>query len=78
MLYIVGFEPDAGKFFFYMLTIALMASTASALAFAISARAPVTTLAIVGVTSSFIIQVVCLVCMSVGVCVCLCMCICTW
>ncbi|XP_065906205.1 broad substrate specificity ATP-binding cassette transporter ABCG2-like isoform X2 [Dysidea avara] len=55
--WMIGFEPEAGKFFFYMLTIALMASCASALAFAVSARAPVTTLAIVGVTSSFIIQV---------------------
>ena len=57
-LWLLGLEPEAGKFFFFMLSIALMASCASALAFAISARAPVTTLAIVGTAVSFILQVV--------------------
>ncbi|XP_065906247.1 broad substrate specificity ATP-binding cassette transporter ABCG2-like [Dysidea avara] len=40
-----------------MFTIALMASCASALAFAVSARAPVADLAIMGIASSFLIQV---------------------
>ena len=42
-----------------MLVLALLASTASALAFAISARAPVATVGIVGTAVSFILQVVC-------------------
>ena len=59
MLYLIGYEPDAGKFFFFMLILALLASTASALAFAVSARAPVATVGIVGVSVCFILQVVC-------------------
>ena len=55
---ILGFEPDVGKFFFFMLTVPLLASTATSLAFAISARAPVTTVAIVGTAVSYIIQLV--------------------
>jgi len=43
-----------------MLTIALLASTASALAFAISARAPVATVAMMGIIASFILQIVCI------------------
>ena len=58
-VFYTGFEPDAGNFFFFMLTVALLSSTASALAFAISARAPVTAVGIVGTAASFIIQVVC-------------------
>ena len=41
-----------------MLTVALLSLTASALAFAISACAPVATIGIVGTALSFIIQVV--------------------
>ena len=54
----VGFEPDAGKFFFFMLTIALLSVTATAMVFAISARAPVATLALVGSAGAIILQVV--------------------
>jgi len=43
-----------------MLTVALLSSTASALAFAISARAPVTALATVGVVVALIFQIVCI------------------
>jgi len=43
-----------------MLTVALLSSTASALAFAISARAPVTALATVGIIVSLILQLVCI------------------
>ena len=56
--FLLGLEPDAGKFFFFMLTVALLASTASATAFAISARAPATPVGIVGVAVSFILQIV--------------------
>ena len=57
---LIGFEPDANKFFFFMLTIALLSVTATALAFAISARAPVTTIALVGNAGVIILQVVCI------------------
>ena len=57
--YSLGFEPEVGKFSFFVLTVALLASTASALAFAISARAPVTAVATVGMIVSFIVQLVC-------------------
>ena len=59
-IYLLGFESAVEKFFFYMLTLALLSSTASAMAFAISARAPVTTVGIVGTAVSFILQIVCL------------------
>ena len=59
MLYLLGFEPVVEKFFFFMLTVALLSSAASAMAFAISARAPVTTVGIVGTAVAFILQIVC-------------------
>ena len=57
--FLLGFEPDVGKFFFFTLTVPLLASTATSLAFAISARAPVATVAIVGTAVSYIVQLVC-------------------
>ena len=42
-----------------MLAIVLLAMSASALAFAVSARAPVAALAIVGTSAVIILQVVC-------------------
>ena len=54
----IGFEQDVGKFFFFMLTVSLLSSTISAMAFAISARAPVTTVGIVGTAVCFIVQIV--------------------
>ena len=56
----IGFEPVVEKFFFYMLTVALLSSAASALAFTISARAPVVAVGILGTAVSFILQVVCM------------------
>lgn len=58
--YLIGFEPEAGKFFFYMLVVALLSSTTSALSFAVSARAPVTTVAILGTALCYVIQLVCI------------------
>jgi len=63
---LLGFEPDVGKFFFYMLVIALTASCASAQAFTVSACAPVTILAIEGTAALFITQVVRECCVYVG------------
>ncbi|XP_065906213.1 broad substrate specificity ATP-binding cassette transporter ABCG2-like isoform X1 [Dysidea avara] len=57
LYWMIGFEPDAGKFFFFMLTIALLSVTATAMVFAISARAPVATLALVGSAGAIILQV---------------------
>jgi len=57
--YYLGFEQEIGKFFFFMLAVTLLASTASALAFAISALAPVTAVATVGMIVSLIAQLVC-------------------
>jgi len=58
--YSLGLEQEVGKFFFFMLAVALLSSAATALAFAISARAPVTTVAMMGIIVSFIVQIVCI------------------
>ena len=58
--YSLGLEEEVGKFFFFMLAVALLSSAATALAFAISARAPVTTVAMMGIIVSFIVQMVCI------------------
>ncbi|XP_065906203.1 broad substrate specificity ATP-binding cassette transporter ABCG2-like [Dysidea avara] len=55
--WMLGLESDAGKFFFFMLTLVLMASCASAIAFAISSAAPVAGIAIAGTASALILQV---------------------
>ncbi|XP_065906201.1 broad substrate specificity ATP-binding cassette transporter ABCG2-like isoform X2 [Dysidea avara] len=54
--WMLGLESDAGKFFFFMLTLVLMTSCASAIAFAISSAAPVAGIAIAGTASAFILQ----------------------
>ena len=54
----LGFEQEIDKFFFCMLALVLTATGTSALAFAISARAPSATIAIVGMAISIVVQMV--------------------
>ena len=58
MCCLLGFEADLGKFFFYMLTLALLSSTASTLVYAISARVPVVTAGTMFLSVVFIEQLV--------------------
>ena len=59
-LYLLGFEEELDKFLFCMLTLVLVATTASCMAFAISALAPVTTVAIMGMGEATTLQMVCM------------------
>ena len=58
MCCLLGFEAQLGKFFFYMLTLALLSSTASTLVYAISARVPVVTAGTMFLSVVFIQQLV--------------------
>ena len=69
---LTGLEPDAGKFFFYLLTMIIFFLTACSLAYTISAWSPVETLAIVGMSLSFLPQMVCM-CVCMHVCMYVCM-----
>ena len=55
---LLGFEEEVDKFFFCMLALVLTATSTSGLAFAISARAPTATIAIVGMAGSIVLQMV--------------------
>ena len=57
-LNLLGFEQEIDNFLFFVLTVVLTATTASAMAFAISARAPVTSVAIMGMGQATILQMV--------------------
>ncbi|XP_065905452.1 broad substrate specificity ATP-binding cassette transporter ABCG2-like [Dysidea avara] len=56
LYWMVGLEPDAGKFFFHLLTMIVFVMAACSLAFTISAWSPVETLAIVGIAFTFFPQ----------------------